>query len=123
MKKKDKQIIFLLTKEQWLGVAILISLVLTTMAILHFFPRPEDTPSNTTIVTDSIRLNFAAYQDQQDSIRKAEWKKKYPRDTVDTRSNAATAASIPLCRFSGFDAAKIPMTSPACGVDALPAPA
>ena len=85
MKKKDKQIIFLLTKEQWLGVAILISLVLTTMAILHFFPRPEDTPSNTTIVTDSIRLDFAAYQDQQDSIRKAEWKKKYPRDTVELR--------------------------------------
>ena len=76
MKKKDKKIIFLLTREQWLGVAILTLLVLTTMAILHFFPRP-DTPS-ATIVTDSLRTDFATYQTQQDSIRKAEWKKKYP---------------------------------------------
>ena len=83
MKKKDKKIIFLLTREQWLGVAILTLLVLTTMAILHFFPRP-DTPS-ATIVTDSLRTDFATYQTQQDSIRKAEWKKKYPRDTIELR--------------------------------------
>lgn len=80
---RNKKISFLLTGEQWLGVLILLILVLGTLVIVrHWQPKQ---PKDTIIVTDSTRNEFANYQNQQDSIRKAQWKKKYKRDTIEIR--------------------------------------
>lgn len=78
--KKNQKIQFLLTCEQWLGVALLVILVLATLiAIKHFQPQQEQ---DTIWVNDSTMKDFADYQAQQDSLRKAQWKQKYPRDTI-----------------------------------------
>ena len=78
--KKKKRIIFILTREQWLGVGILAVVAGVTMLLLHRFQPTHESPITAT--KDSIRTEFAQYQAQQDSIYKAAWKKKYPRDTV-----------------------------------------
>ena len=77
--KTKKKIGFLLTHEQWLGMAILVILVGVTLFFLHRFQSPKESSIQ---VSDSTRTRFIAYQAQQDSIRKAQWKKKYPRDTI-----------------------------------------
>lgn len=77
--KTKKKIGFLLTHEQWLGMAILVILVGVTLFFLHRFQPPKESSIQ---VSDSTRTRFIAYQAQQDSIRKAQWKKKYPRDTI-----------------------------------------
>ena len=77
--KTKKKIGFLLTREQWLGMAILVILVGVTLFFLHRFQPPKESSIQ---VSDSTRTRFIAYQAQQDSIRKAQWKKKYPRDTI-----------------------------------------
>jgi competence ComEA-like helix-hairpin-helix protein len=50
------------------------------MLLLHRFQPTHESPITAT--NDSIRTEFAQYQAKQDSIYKAAWKKKYPRDTV-----------------------------------------
>ena len=77
--KTKKKIGFLLTREQWLGMAILVILVGITLFFLHRFQPPKESSIQ---VNDSTRTRFIAYQAQQDSIRKAQWEKKYPRDTI-----------------------------------------
>ena len=80
MKKKQHTAIFLLTREQWLGVLVLAILALGTLAILRFLqPQQESTIA---LANDSTREVFATHQAQQDSLRKAQWKKQYPRDTI-----------------------------------------
>ena len=79
-KKKEKHIAFLLTREQWLGVLILLVLAVGTILLLHFFHKPQ--PPIDVQVTDSTRSAFEQHQEQQDSIRKAQWHKRYPRDTI-----------------------------------------
>lgn len=81
MKKKQK--IFLLTGEQWLGVGILAVLVGATLLLVHRFQPAE--PEVVEVVNDSVLTQFATYQAEQDSIRKATWEKKYPRDTIAIR--------------------------------------
>lgn len=78
--KKEKKIRFLLTGEQWLGVGILAVLVGATLFLVHRFQPAE--PEVVEVVNDSVLTQFATYQAEQDSIRKASWKKKYPRDTI-----------------------------------------
>ena len=81
--KKKRQIVFLLTLEQWLGVAILAGLVGVTVFLLQRMePQKEEA---TMQVNDSTLAEFAMHQAEQDSIRKAAWKKKYPRDTIAIR--------------------------------------
>lgn len=81
--KKDRKIDFLMTSEQWLGVALLVVLIVGTLvAVKHFKPHTEMENSWT---NDSIRMQFADYQQKQDSVRKEQWKKKYPRDTIAIR--------------------------------------
>ena len=81
--KKKRQIVFLLTLEQWLGVAILAGLVGVTVFLLQRMePQKEEA---TMQVNDSTLAEFAKHQAEQDSIRKAAWKKKYPRDTIEIR--------------------------------------
>ena len=81
--KKKRQIVFLLTLEQWLGLAILAGLVGVTVFLLQRMePQKEEA---TMQVNDSTLAEFATHQAEQDSIRKAAWKKKYPRDTIEIR--------------------------------------
>jgi DNA uptake protein ComE-like DNA-binding protein len=81
--KKKRQIVFLLTLEQWLGVAILAGLVGVTVFLLQRMdPQKEEA---TMQVNDSTLAEFATHQAEQDSIRKAAWKKKYPHDTIAIR--------------------------------------
>lgn len=81
MKKRQK--IFLLTGEQWLGVCILALLAGVTLFLVHRFQPAE--PEVVEVVNDSVLTQFATYQAEQDSIRKATWKKQYPRDTIAIR--------------------------------------
>ena len=81
--KKEKKIRFLLTGEQWLGVGILAVLAGATLFLVHRFQPAE--PEVVEVVNDSVLTQFATYQAGQDSIRKASWKKKYPRDTIAIR--------------------------------------
>lgn len=84
--KKHRKIYFLLTAEQWLGVAMLVILVVgTLMAVKHFQLEKEE---DSTWINDSTMTHFTAHQAQQDSIRKTEWEKRYPRDTIEIRMQA-----------------------------------
>lgn len=79
--KKQRKIYFLLTGQQWLGAVLLTVLIIGTLtAVKHFQPQREQVEHWT---NDSTQTLFANHQAQQDSIRKAQWKKKYPRrDTI-----------------------------------------
>ena len=83
---RRKRIYIFLTPQQWLGVALLVILVVgTLMAVKHFQPEKEE---QTAWANDSTMTHFTAHQAQQDSIRKTEWKKRYPRDTIEIRMQA-----------------------------------
>ncbi len=79
-KDRDAHIVLLLTREQWLGVAILVVLVVGTGVLLHFFHKPQ--PAIDVAVTDSTMTAFAAHQAHEDSLHKAQWKQQYRRDTI-----------------------------------------
>lgn len=80
MKKKKETIVFLLSAEQWLGVLLLILVAGSVFLLLHRFQPKVVEP--VVVTTDSMRTTFAVYQAQQDSLRKAKWKKQYARDTI-----------------------------------------
>lgn len=81
--KKRKRIVFFLTGEQWVGLALLVLLVLGTLiAVKRLQPRDEVEEN---WVNDSTKVEFAAYHEKQDSIRKSRWKKTYKRDTIAIR--------------------------------------
>lgn len=80
MKKKKETIVFLLSAEQWLGVLLLILIAGSVFLLLHRFQLKVVEPI--VVTTDSMRTTFAVYQAQQDSLRKAKWKKQYARDTI-----------------------------------------
>lgn len=80
MNPKRRRVQFLLTAEQWLGVAILALLAIATLVVLRVLQSDEEpTP---TIVNDSIRHSFAQHQAHQDSLRRAQYKKQYAHDTI-----------------------------------------
>lgn len=81
--KKQRKIYFLLTAEQWLGVVLLAALVIGTLiAVKHFQPEKKVEVSWT---NDSTQAAFANHQAKEDSIRKSQWKKKYPREAIEIR--------------------------------------
>lgn len=81
--KKQRKIYFLLTTEQWLGVVLLAALVIGTLiAVKHFQPEKKVEVSWT---NDSTQAAFANHQAKEDSIRKSQWKKKYPREAIEIR--------------------------------------
>ena len=81
--KKQRKIYFLLTTEQWLGVVLLAALVIGTLiAEKHFQPEKKVEVSWT---NDSTQAAFANHQAKEDSIRKSQWKKKYPREAIEIR--------------------------------------
>ena len=76
---KNKPIIFLLTPQQWLGLLILLILAGVTLFCLHRFQPAEGSDLQ---VSDSTLTAFTQHLSQQDSLRKAQWQKPYPRDTI-----------------------------------------
>jgi competence ComEA-like helix-hairpin-helix protein len=76
---KNKPIIFLLTPQQWLGLLILLILAGAALFFLHRF---QPTTEPTLQLSDSTLTAFTQHQSLQDSLRKAQWKKQYPRDTI-----------------------------------------
>ena len=60
-------------------MAILVVLAGVTLFCLHRFQPPKESSIQ---VSDSARTRFVVYQAQQDSIRKAQRKKQYTRDTI-----------------------------------------
>lgn len=82
--KRKGHIYFLLTGEQWLGVAVLLVLVIGTLVAVKHFQLPEDEMAGW--VNDSTKAQFADYQERQDSIRNAQWRKR--SDTIVIRMQA-----------------------------------
>lgn len=82
--KRKGHIYFLLTGEQWLGVAVLLVLVIGTLVAVKHFQLPEEEMVGW--VNDSTKAQFADYQERQDSIRKAQWRKR--SDTIVLRMQA-----------------------------------
>lgn len=82
--KRKGYIYFLLTGEQWLGVAVLLVLVIGTLVAVKQLQSPEEKTEGW--VNDSTKAQFADYQERQDSIRKAQWRKR--SDTIVIRMQA-----------------------------------
>lgn len=78
---KRKRIYFVMTAEQWLGVVVLVVLVVGTLMVVKRFQPPKE--DETVWVNDSTKSQFADYQEKQDSIRKAQWRRQ--RDTIAIR--------------------------------------
>ena len=78
---KRKRIYFVMTAEQWLGLVVLVVLVVGTLMVVKRFQPPKE--DETVWVNDSTKSQFADYQEKQDSIRKAQWRKQ--RDTIAVR--------------------------------------
>ena len=78
---KRKRIYFVMTAEQWLGVVVLVVLVVGTLMVVKRFQPPKE--DETVWVNDSTKSQFADYQEKQDSIRKAQWRRQ--RDTIAVR--------------------------------------
>ena len=78
---KRKRIYFVMTAEQWLGVVVLVVLVVGTLMVVKRFQPPKE--DETVWVNDSTKAQFVDYQEKQDSIRKAQWRRQ--RDTIAVR--------------------------------------
>lgn len=80
--RSGRRIRFLLTAEQWLGLLVVVVLVIGSLVLVkRMQPQEKD---EAVWVNDSARQAFDAYRIEQDSLRRAEWKKKqYERDTVE----------------------------------------
>lgn len=78
---KRKRIYFVMTAEQWFGVVVLVVLVVGTLMVVKRFQPPKE--NETVWVNDSTKSQFADYQEKQDSVRKAQWRKQ--RDTIAIR--------------------------------------
>ena len=78
---KRKRIYFVMTAEQWLGLVVLVVLVVGTLMVVKRFQPPKE--DETVWVNDSTKSQFADYQEKQDSIRKAQWRRQ--RDTIAIR--------------------------------------
>ena len=78
--KKQKRIVFLMTTEQWLGLALLLLLVVGALCVVKH-RQPVQEPA--VWVNDSARQAFDAYRAEQDSLRRAQWKQQKLRDTVE----------------------------------------
>lgn len=77
---KRRYIHFILTGEQWLGLLVVVMLVVGTLSALKCF-QPAKEPIEW--VNDSARVAFDAYRAEQDSLRRAAWKRQYQPDTIE----------------------------------------
>lgn len=102
--KRSKRHIILLTGQQWLGVVLLSILIIGSLIILKH--QQKNQPTTNTWDSDSIKTHFSVYQAQQDSLKKATYKSKYQRPTIELRMqefDPNTVDSITL-RHLGFKA-------------------
>lgn len=102
--KRSKRHIILLTGQQWLGVVLLSILIIGSLIVLKH--QQKNQPTTNTWESDSIKTNFSVYQAQQDSLKKATYKSKYQRPTIELRMqefDPNTVDSITL-RHLGFKA-------------------
>lgn len=79
--KGGRKVYFLMTAEQWLGVILLTVLIVGILVLVKEFK-----PQNEVAVSwanDSVKTQFADYQNKQDSVRKETWKKRYSYDTIE----------------------------------------
>ena len=79
--KGGRKVYFLMTAEQWLGVVLLTVLIVGILVLVKEFK-----PQNEVAVSwanDSVKTQFADYQNKQDSVRKETWKKRYSYDTIE----------------------------------------
>lgn len=106
MKTKGRLIIFL-TGEQCLGLVLLVLLTVGGLVLVKHLQPPKVTED--TWVNDSTKTQFAAYQVEQDSLRKAAWKQQYRRDTIAIRMqdfdpNTADSATLVHLGFKPWQA-------------------
>lgn len=102
--KRSKRHIILLTGQQWLGVVLLSILIIGSLIVLKH--QQKNQPTTNTWESDSIKTHFSVYQAQQDSLKKATYKSKYQRPTIELRMqefDPNTVDSITL-RHLGFKA-------------------
>lgn len=78
---KRKRIYLMMTAEQWLGLVVLVVLVVGTLMVVKRFQPPK--AEEMVWVNDSTKAQFVDYQEKQDSVRKAQWRKQ--RDTIAIR--------------------------------------
>ena len=105
---KRKRIYFVMTAEQWLGVVVLVVLVVGTLMVVKRFQPPKE--EETVWVNDSTKSQFADYQEKQDSIRKAQWRRQ--RDTIAIRMevfdpNTADSSTLVHLGFKPWQAKNV----------------
>ena len=108
--KGGRKVYFLMTAEQWLGVVLLTVLIVGILVLVKEFK-----PQNEVAVSwanDSVKTQFADYQNKQDSVRKETWKKKYSYDTIEIHMqmfdpNTADSSTLVHLGFKPWQAKNI----------------
>lgn len=108
--KGGRKVYFLMTAEQWLGVILLTVLIVGILVLVKEFK-----PQNEVAVSwanDSVKTQFADYQNKQDSVRKETWKKKYSYDTIEIHMqmfdpNTADSSTLVHLGFKPWQAKNI----------------
>lgn len=108
--KGGRKVYFLMTAEQWLGVVLLTVLIVGILVLVKEFK-----PQNEVAVSwanDSVKTQFADYQNKQDSVRKETWKKRYSYDTIEIHMqmfdpNTADSSTLVHLGFKPWQAKNI----------------
>lgn len=108
--KGGRKVYFLMTAEQWLGVVLLTVLIVGILVLVKEFK-----PQNEVAVSwanDSVKTQFADYQNKQDSVRKKTWKKRYSYDTIEIHMqmfdpNTADSSTLVHLGFKPWQAKNI----------------
>lgn len=108
--KGGRKVYFLMTAEQWLGVILLTVLIVGILVLVKEFK-----PQNEVAVSwanDSVKTQFADYQNKQDSVRKETWKKRYSYDTIEIHMhmfdpNTADSSTLVHLGFKPWQAKNI----------------
>lgn len=108
--KGGRKVYFLMTAEQWLGVVLLTVLIVGILVLVREFK-----PQNEVAVSwanDSVKTQFADYQNKQDSVRKETWKKRYSYDTIEIHMqmfdpNTADSSTLVHLGFKPWQAKNI----------------
>lgn len=108
--KGGRKVYFLMTAEQWLGVVLLTVLIVGILVLVREFK-----PQNEVAVSwanDSVKTQFADYQNKQDSVRKETWKKRYSYDMIEIHMqmfdpNTADSSTLVHLGFKPWQAKNI----------------
>lgn len=108
--KGGRKVYFLMTAEQWLGVVLLTILIVGILVLVKEF-KPQNEVAESW-ANDSVKTQFADYQNKQDSVRKETWKKKYSYDTIEIHMqmfdpNTADSSTLVHLGFKPWQAKNI----------------